>query len=35
MNQSAVQAGALLLAFIIYTTLKGNLAKYFEVIGVR
>jgi len=31
---STYQVGVILLAFIIYTTMKGNLRKYLQVVGV-
>jgi len=34
MKQSTVTFGVLILSFIIYTTMKGNLRKYLEVIGI-
>jgi hypothetical protein len=34
MSQSTVTVGALILAFIIYTTMKGNLGRYMKVMGL-
>jgi hypothetical protein len=34
MSQSTVTVGALILAFLIYTTMKGNLSGYMKVLGI-
>jgi hypothetical protein len=33
-QQSTLTVGLILFAFIIFTTMRGNLIKYFQVIGV-
>ncbi len=35
MNQSTINAGAILFAFVFFTTLKGNLHKYLQVMGLQ
>lgn len=35
MQQSTVTAGTILLAFVVFTTMKGNLRRYLEVVGVK
>lgn len=34
MNSGTYQAGVFILAFVIYTTMKGNLRRYLEVVGI-
>jgi hypothetical protein len=33
-QQSTVTAGTIILAFVVYTTLKGNLRRYLQVVGI-
>jgi len=35
MQQSTVTAISLLFAYLIFTTLKGNLRKYMQVLGIK
>ncbi len=35
MPQSSVIVGALIVGFLVFITMKGNLSKYLEVIGVK
>jgi hypothetical protein len=34
MSRSTVTVGVILLAFIVYTTMKGNLRRYLQVLGI-
>jgi hypothetical protein len=35
MNQSTVNTAAIVFAFVFFTTLKGNLHKYLQVLGLQ
>jgi hypothetical protein len=35
MQQSTITAGTILLAYVVFTTMKGNLRRYLEVLGIR
>lgn len=35
LSQSAVVGGAILLAFLVYITMRGELGAYLDVIGLR
>jgi hypothetical protein len=34
MNQSSIIAGVLIIGFIVFITMKGELSKYLDVIGL-